>query len=246
MIKIKDQRIKIKPACQSLGAGRDKKRQKINILWLKMMCLFTLTFGTSFSALSQALLPNITITNQGGKNYISWKSDYDQIKLIGIQRSRDSLTNYATIGHADEPNKKTNTYIDKKPFAGKNFYRLFIVLTNGSYFFSNPAGITLTPATLSTTNSNRPMAFQPSIFVYTNPDGNVNISLAHASSNQYSIRFYDAQDHFLFEVKDIKKPFLILDKSNFLRSGWYHYELYENGKIKEKWKFYIADPIKTE
>jgi hypothetical protein len=213
---------------------------------IKLVLLFIFTVGYSLTALSQALLPNITITNQGGKNHISWRSGYDHIKLIGIQRSRDSLVNYATIGHASDPNKKTNTYIDKKPFSGKNFYRLFIVLTNGSYFFSNPAGITLTPATLSTTNSNRPMAFQPSIFVYTNPDGNVNISLAHASTNQYSIRFFDDQDHFLFEITDIKKPFLILDKSNFLRSGWYHFELYENGKIKEKWKFYIADPIKNK
>lgn len=203
-----------------------------------------LFMGYSFLSWSQALLPYITVTNEGGKNYISWRSGYENIKMIGIQRSRDSIYNYSTIGHAGNPNKAANEYTDKKPFVGKNFYRLFIVLTNGSYFFSNPAGITLTPATLSSSNGDKPLAFQPSIFVYTNPDGNVNISLAHAATEQYSIRFYDARNHFLFEITDIKKPFLVLDKSNFLRSGWYHYDLFQNGKILEKWKFYVADPIK--
>lgn len=212
--------------------------------FIKLFLVLLLCLIGGIQAFSQALLPNITVYNKNGKTYISWTSGYAGIKQIGVQRSRDSIYNYATIGYASQPNKKVNEFIDTKAPPGKNYYRLFILMTNNSYFFSNPSLVKLEPVTLQepavTTTKN--LAFQPSIFVYTNPDGNVNISLAHAPAEQYDIRFYDDKDHFLFSLKDIKKPFLILDKSNFLQAGWYHFELFENGKVKEKWKFYIGDP----
>lgn len=200
-----------------------------------LACLLTL----SFSAYSQALLPNINVFFKNGKTHIAWTSGYNSIKQIGVQWSQDSLYNYATIGYVSSPNKKINEYVDSKARAGKNYYRLFILFSNNSYFFSNPAAVSLEPSTLA---SNSPaQAYQPSIYVYTNPDGNVNISLANAPQKRYDIRFYDAANHFLFSIRDIKKPFLILDKSNFLKSGWYNFELFEDGKVKEKWKFYIGE-----
>jgi len=30
-----------------------------------------------------------------------------------------------------------------------------------------------------------------------------------------------------------------LDKANFLHAGWFRFELYENGQLKEKHRFYI-------
>lgn len=195
--------------------------------------------GTSLRA--QDLMKNFTVVNKGGANYVNWTFDYNGVKLIGIQRSRDSANYYATIGHATHPAQKENQYIDKKPVAGANYYRLFIMFTNGAYVFTKPTKIVLTPATLSNSESQGPVSFQPSIFVYTNPDGNVNISIADAKNNDYTIRFYSADNRFLFEVNKINKPLLILDKSNFLHSGWFHYELYRNGQIYEKWKFFIPE-----
>lgn len=206
--------------------------------------VFTLFF--LFSAVSlacgQDLLSSLTVINKGGENQVNWvfSESYNQsVKSIGIQRSQDSATYYATIGQAAAPTRNQNHYVDGSPVAGSNFYRLFILFKDGSYAFSRPTKIILLPATLS--NSGRhPVSFQPSIFVYTNADDNVNISIADAEKNNYTIRFYDAADRFLFEVNDIKKPLLIVDKANFLHSGWFHYELYKNGKIFEKWKFFIA------
>ena len=165
------------------------------------------------------------------------------MKQIGVQRSQDSLFNYATIGQASNPDKKVNSYVDSRPTPGKIFYRLFVLLSNNSYFFTVPTSLTLEPATLAGPTPTTPQAYSPSVFVYTNADGNVNISLAHAAVHQYSVRFFDADNHFLFEISNIHKSLLILDKTNFLRVGWYHYELYEDGKIKEKWKFYIPDTV---
>lgn len=211
--------------------------------WIRTAVFISLLSVVSLSVNAQALLPNITVVSRSGKNYLSWRSGYDGVKQIGVQRSQDSLFNYATIGHAENPDKKVNSFVDTRPHPGKNFYRLFVLLSNNSYFFTNPTSLSLEPSTLVGPSENVPQAFSPSVFVYTNADGNVNISLAQAGAHRYSVRFFDAENHFLFEISDIHKSLLILDKINFLRVGWYHYELYEDGKIKEKWKFYIADAV---
>jgi hypothetical protein len=213
-------------------------------LTMKCVVIMTVSCLSALAASSQTLLPHISVYYENGKNHITWISSYTGIKQIGVQRSQDSLVNYATIGYAKNPGKKENEYVDAHAVAGKNYYRLFILMDNNAYFFSDPATISMKPVTLKTQPPpSVPQVFSPSIFVYTNADGNVNISLAGAPESHYDIRFFDSDDHFLFAIRDIRKPLLILDKSNFLRAGWYHYELYENGKIKEKWKFYIGDSV---
>lgn len=210
------------------------------IKWF-LVLLSGLMFG--LPAQSQELLPNINVFSRNGKTHIAWRSGYTGIRQIGVQWSQDSLYNYSTIGYVSSPDKKINDYVDPKARPGKSFYRLFVLFTNNNYFFSNPATVTLEPATITeeAPSEDKPQAFQASIYVYTNADGNVNISLAHAPQKRYDIRFYDAENHFLFSLTDIRQSFLILDKSNFLRSGWYRFELFEDGKVKEKWKFYVGD-----
>ena len=191
----------------------------------------------------QDLFDSFTVLNKGGQNYVSWefKNEKGQnVKRIGIQRSKDSIV-FSTIGHADNPSFNRNEFVDKKPPPGANYYRLFIFFKDGSYAFSGARKIILIPSTLSNSRVNIPVSFQPSIFVYTNPEGNVNISIADAKKNDYTIRFYDDAGQFLFEINEIKKSLLIIDKVNFLHSGWFHFKLYRNGEIFEEWKFHISD-----
>lgn len=84
-----------------------------------------------------------------------------------------------------------------------------------------------------------PVVYKPSKFVYTEKDGNVSISLPEANTKKYAIRFFDDDQNPLFEIKEVKEPALVLDKTNFMRSGWFRFELYEDGKLKEKHKFFI-------
>jgi hypothetical protein len=79
----------------------------------------------------------------------------------------------------------------------------------------------------------------PMYRVVANKDGLVRISLADFSARKYSIRFYEDDNTFLFELKDIKEASLMLEKSNFYRSGWFKSELYEEGKLLEKNRFFI-------
>jgi hypothetical protein len=81
--------------------------------------------------------------------------------------------------------------------------------------------------------------YRPSRYVYTERDGNVSISLPEATSRVYSVKFFDDKDNPLFEISRVKENSLLIDKSNFLSSGWFRFELYEDGKLKEKNKFFI-------
>lgn len=84
-----------------------------------------------------------------------------------------------------------------------------------------------------------PVVYKPSRFVYTEKDGNVAITLPEAGAKKYSVKFFDEEENALFEIKEVKESSVILDKTNFLRSGWFRFELYEDGKLKEKHKFFI-------
>lgn len=81
--------------------------------------------------------------------------------------------------------------------------------------------------------------YKPSIYIFTEKDGNISIRLPDASHKNYSIKFFDDKMQPLFELGKVKDSSLLIDKANFLQSGWYRFELYEDGKIKEKNKFFI-------
>ena len=79
----------------------------------------------------------------------------------------------------------------------------------------------------------------PQYHIVANKDGLVRISLSDFGNKKYSIKFYEDDDTFLFELKDIKESSLMLEKSNFYHSGWFKSELYETDKLIEKNRFFI-------
>ena len=81
--------------------------------------------------------------------------------------------------------------------------------------------------------------YRPSRFVYTEKDGNIRISLTDAGLKKYSLKFFEEDHTEIFEIKHINDPLVIMDKTNFIHSGWFLFELYEDGKLKEKHKFYV-------
>ncbi|MBD0351881.1 MAG: hypothetical protein ICV65_12075, partial [Flavisolibacter sp.] len=52
------------------------------------------------------------------------------------------------------------------------------------------------------------------------------LNLPYADEKKYNIKFYEEDNTFLFEIKNIKKPALTLDKANFIHAGWFKFELY--------------------
>jgi hypothetical protein len=81
--------------------------------------------------------------------------------------------------------------------------------------------------------------YKPSKFIYTERDGNVAINLPNASQHKYAIKFFEEDNSPLFDIAEVKDPVLLIDKVNFFHAGWFKFELYEDGKLKEKHKFFI-------
>jgi len=89
-------------------------------------------------------------------------------------------------------------------------------------------------------DKNKPKVQVPTNRVTTNKDGYVRINIKDFDKNKYGIRFYEDDDTFLFEIKEVKQGYLVLDKSNFYHAGWFRLELYENDKMVEKYRVYVT------
>jgi len=85
----------------------------------------------------------------------------------------------------------------------------------------------------------KPELILPMYRIVSNKDGLVQVSLNDFAEKKYTIRFFEDDDSFLFELKTIKAATFLLDKSNFYHSGWFKSELYDNGKLIEKNRFFI-------
>lgn len=81
--------------------------------------------------------------------------------------------------------------------------------------------------------------YRVSSYVFTGKYGNIHLALPDAGKKHYSVKFFDDSSRLLFELSAIKAPSLILDKTNFLHAGWFKFELYEDGQLKEKNKLFI-------
>lgn len=98
-----------------------------------------LLIGILFTTFLQAqdTLPHFSATSRGsGKILISWRSNYTSVSQISIQRSTDSAKNFTTLITVPDPKLPENGAIDSKAPNPNFYYRLFIVLNNGSYFFT--------------------------------------------------------------------------------------------------------------
>ena len=282
---------------------------------------------------AQDTLPRFSAIARGpGKILISWHNNYPVVSQISIQRSTDSLTNFATLITVPDPKLPANGAVDSKAPHPNFYYRLFIVLDNGKYLFTpsrrphaNTVETTtvvatdnadnsivrttdtrvlfISPADSKTRNNIKPpssihgspelsiassifvrrgdsllgqltgaaiQAFRDSVlrhskdtlvfidgdtllikpfvpkevykvspYVYTGRLGNIHITLPEAPRRHYMVKFFDENNKLMFELSEIRDPSLILDKTNFHHSGWFHFELYDGDQLKEKNKFFI-------
>lgn len=88
--------------------------------------------------------------------------------------------------------------------------------------------------------------FQPrevygvSKYIFVDKAGLIHIELPWFARRKYLVKFFENDLSPLFEIKDVKDPILLLDKANFMRAGWYFFEIYEDGKLLEKNKFFVG------
>lgn len=228
-------------------------------------CLMGMLLLGSTPLLAQDTLPRITVHHMSKKVVVSWRNTYGaRISTLNIQRSKDSLKGFTTIGSVLNPTARENGYVDAKAPDTLHFYRVFVAFEGGDYFFSKSKRPQAPPpppeepvrdepeddkpikptedTVYATPVITKPVVnvFVPSKWVFTGKDNNLIISLPEAGPKSYELTISTIDSVQLFHIKSIREPYLILEKSNFMRAGWYRYELKENGTVKEVHKFYIG------
>lgn len=81
--------------------------------------------------------------------------------------------------------------------------------------------------------------FTPSPFLFTNKDGNVVVAMPQRSGGRFSVHFFLPEGLPLFHFDMAKEPILILDKVNFQRSGWFDFEIRQDGRVRERNRIFI-------
>ncbi|HEY9256608.1 hypothetical protein [Chitinophaga sp.] len=225
-----------------------------------MFLLTAFTGQAQEQAYVPPVLPNFAASIKTGKIQLDWINGFTQVKEISIQRSLDSVLNFNTISYASYPTQTRNAYVDNRPLPGSNYYRLFIVFTNGRFMYSKTV-LALSDSTIRADQKlqyadikdaskglrgkeqeNREperVLWHPSNYIYTTADGNINIKLPEAPQKKYAVKFYESNGAFLFDIDQVKAPFLILEKAIFLHAGWFNFEIFEEGKLKVKWNLFI-------
>lgn len=228
---------------------------------MKYIAVLLLSFLWQTNLQAQDTLPRFSVRNVGNNRIvIGWVNAYPQVKQISIQRSFDSLNFFKTILSVADPNAVQNGYVDTKAMNDHMFYRLFIMLDGGQFLFSPTkrplvdtanvqkvllpdAGSSSQPGKAGKDSSGvviKKPEYVPSVYVYTNKDGYVFVNLPDAEQKKYHIRFYEEDGSLLFELKNIKTTALTLDKANFLHAGWFKFDLFNDEKLVEQNKFFLA------
>jgi hypothetical protein len=218
-----------------------------------IITLFLILHNISFA---QDTLPKISVTQLGNKVLVSWVNPFESVTNINIQRSYDSLKGFTTIGSVLNVKAKENGYVDSKEFIPPQYYRVFISFEGGTYMFTQShrpvIDTTKKVAEVKETvvqeneikeviKQTRPVQtyFVPSKLVYTGKENNIIISLPDADRKKYSIKFFEQDGTPLFEIKKITETYLTLDKVNFTHAGLFNFEIYADGILVEKHKFFI-------
>ncbi len=82
--------------------------------------------------------------------------------------------------------------------------------------------------------------WRASVYFFTDRSGVINLHLPLAKEKTYSLHVFEADAKTpVFSIKRVLEPDLMIDKTNFLHAGWFSFELYEDGKLKERNKLFV-------
>lgn len=100
-------------------------------------------------------------------------------------------------------------------------------------------GNIITKPSLPPLETNKEVITYPSRRIFTNKDNAVTITLANAETKKYTVKFFDENEVFLFELNKITESYLIIEKVNFKHAGWFYFEVYDAGKLIERNRFFV-------
>lgn len=185
----------------------------------------TIKKGTSFFILSWLIIfPRIGMCNALSKYLLVNKTNHPAIMQLQTRTAKYSIYK----------NNQLLFTLSEKAF--RQFRDSIALQTKDTLFTSKEGKVIIHPyrgsASVSVNKNNPPM-------VYTDKKGYVNLRLPNAIYFRYQVRFFDEPNQLLFAVQLPKEDNLILEKSNFIRSGWFDYEVWQNDELKEKGRIFL-------
>jgi hypothetical protein len=203
--------------------------------WFSPYCLFFFVCLSHWGWIhAQETLPEFKVQDLGNQGIkVSWLNPYKNCQQLSIQRSTDSIQ-FKTILNAHTPNMYDNGFVDKAPIERPLYYRIYYQLAGGKFYFS----------TIQSTSSHKELdsaalAWKASKFVFCNGRGIPTILLPDARKHLYKLVFKEANGTNIFEINGIKDKETYLDKANFVHTGWFLFDLYEDGNLKEQGKLLV-------
>lgn len=121
-----------------------------------------------------------------------------------------------------------NASLIKKIHPSINFYTRVFSLKK-----INPINVTLENKIIKTQWD------YPSNRIFINNQNLITIQLKKTAIRKYSLKIFDESGNLVLNIKKINEDFFYLDKSNFRKSGWYHFEIQNDGELIEKNKFQV-------
>ncbi len=199
-------------------------------------CFFLLVCTCPWTLLvAQETLPHFKVKDMGKQGVqVSWLNPFKKCQQLSVQRSTDSIQ-FKTILHAQTPNMYDNGFVDKAPVERPLYYRIYYVLEGGKFYFSSIQSIHPNQE-VSLTNA---IKWKPSSYVFCNGKGTPTILLPEARKHLYRLVFKEENGTTVFEINAIKDVETYLDKANFVHTGWFLFDLYEDGQLKEQGRILI-------
>ncbi len=82
--------------------------------------------------------------------------------------------------------------------------------------------------------------FGLSRYIFIDKAGLIHVELPWYARRKYLVKFFEEDLSPLFEIKEIRDATLLLDKANFMKAGWYYFEIFEDGKLLEKNRVFVS------
>ena len=76
-------------------------------------------------------------------------------------------------------------------------------------------------------------------YLYVSKENNLMLIIPETHKRKFQLQVWMEDGTPIFSMKNIKDAQLLIDKSNFIYSGWFKYEISEGEQLKEKGKFLI-------
>lgn len=183
------------------------------------------------------------VQQNGGKYFFtnSYRPVPDTAKAVAKSKPGEKPVSRQTASTPtpvpQQPDEAADTVIETDPVAGKTVPKKIEKNTIGKKKLANTKQLGI-----DTTKADVPEIQEitaPSVFVHTNNQGHVVVALPPEKTQLYTLKFFREDGTPLFTMNKIRESQLTIDKTNFIRAGWFKFELYENNQLKEKNKFFI-------